>query len=337
VENPKVSIIIPTYNRANYLEQAINSVLAQTFQDYELVVLDNASTDNTSEVVRKFRDERFQYIKNEINIGPINNFNKGLKVARGDFVIIFHDDDIMAPELVEEEVKILNENEDVVLVASNVELIDEKGKTIQNKLLSIDQDIIFEKYEYIVKRLKNDILLPCPSVMLRKNFLDVNNLIFESEKGPAADTYLWFKINLSDKLLYLVSRPLLKYRIHSGQDSFRNDYYVWLSHFRISHDIIANNNLYHLVPELKIRASNFLVKILFVQYLFNRIDKDNLKNALYNLRKEKFWSDKLTLDTKILILLSQNFPKLAKNLVLLRRIVRKYPAFLKRIFRKEME
>ena len=90
----KVTVAIPTYNRAHYLPEAIESVLAQTFQDFELLILDNASTDNTPELVKSFKDERIRYVRNQTNIGMFGNCNKALELARGEYVIIFHDDDI---------------------------------------------------------------------------------------------------------------------------------------------------------------------------------------------------------------------------------------------------
>jgi glycosyltransferase involved in cell wall biosynthesis len=104
--NPKVSVIIPTYNRANLLPRAIKSVLNQTFQDFELIVVDDGSTDNTRKVVEEFQkgDSRVKYFYKE-NGGPGSARNFGLKNAKGNFVIFLDSDDMFLPYILEEEIE----------------------------------------------------------------------------------------------------------------------------------------------------------------------------------------------------------------------------------------
>jgi len=92
---PKISIIIPTYNRANYVEQTIESALVQDYENYEVIVSDNASTDNTTEVVEKYLDNNnFRYYKNETNIGMVKNWHKALyEYSTGDWFLILSDDE----------------------------------------------------------------------------------------------------------------------------------------------------------------------------------------------------------------------------------------------------
>ena len=97
-KTPKVSVCIPTYNRPDFLRQAIESVLAQTFSDYELIISDNASEDSTTDLISSFKDRRIIYIRKEKNIGAIDNFNSCLAAAKGEYITIFHDDDIMLPD-----------------------------------------------------------------------------------------------------------------------------------------------------------------------------------------------------------------------------------------------
>ena len=95
---PKVSIILPTYNRAKYLDRAISSVLNQSYSDFELIIVDDASTDNTKEVVDMFDDDRIRYIRNEKNLGGAGARNRGIKEAKGDFIAFQDSDDQWHPE-----------------------------------------------------------------------------------------------------------------------------------------------------------------------------------------------------------------------------------------------
>jgi len=98
---PSVTVCIPTYNRAAFLAAAINSVLTQSIGDYAVLVTDNASEDNTAEVVRGFGDPRIRYLRHAENIGPGANFNACLRAADSEFVLILGDDDVLHPEMLE--------------------------------------------------------------------------------------------------------------------------------------------------------------------------------------------------------------------------------------------
>ena len=96
---PKVSIIIPTYNRANLLPRAIKSVLSQTFKDFELIVINDGSTDNTEEVIKKFqkKDERIKYILHKDNKGEAAARNTGIRIAKGEYIASHDSDDEWLP------------------------------------------------------------------------------------------------------------------------------------------------------------------------------------------------------------------------------------------------
>lgn len=112
---PKVSVCIPTYNRAHFLPDAIVGVLAQTFTDFELVISDNASTDATAEVLARFRDPRIRMHRNADNIGLVGNFNRCFDLARGEYVVILGSDDYWDPSLLSRLVPLLEENPTVLL------------------------------------------------------------------------------------------------------------------------------------------------------------------------------------------------------------------------------
>jgi glycosyltransferase involved in cell wall biosynthesis len=107
--NEKISVVIPTYNRAHLLRGAIESVFTQKYDNYELLILDNASEDDTSSVVQRYSrdDDRIKYIRNSKNLGMIGNWNEGLRIAAGDYICVLMDDDRLKPNFLSETSRII--------------------------------------------------------------------------------------------------------------------------------------------------------------------------------------------------------------------------------------
>ena len=121
----KLQILIPAYNAERFIEQTINSVLIQSYENWEVVVFDNASNDATVSVVEKFQDSRISCIKNQTNVGAIGNHNIALKFATSDYFKILSADDVLAPGVLAKQVAALEENPEVGLVTCNCVNTDE--------------------------------------------------------------------------------------------------------------------------------------------------------------------------------------------------------------------
>lgn len=136
---PKISIGFAVYNGERYLKEALDSILAQTYADFELIISDNASTDKTEEICRTYaeKDVRIRYSRNEKNIGGANNENRTFALARGKYFRLAAHDDILAPELLAELVKVLEQDPSIVLCYSNIIKIDGEG----NETGVLDGDI----------------------------------------------------------------------------------------------------------------------------------------------------------------------------------------------------
>ncbi|MEZ4592547.1 MAG: glycosyltransferase family 2 protein [Chloroflexota bacterium] len=128
-EQPLVSIGLAVYNGEEYLEEALNSLLGQTFTDFEIIISDNASTDHTAEICLRYaeQDARIRYHRNATNIGGANNENQTFRMSRGKYFRWAADDDICAPTLIEECVTVLEENPDIVLCFPKTIKIDGEG------------------------------------------------------------------------------------------------------------------------------------------------------------------------------------------------------------------
>jgi len=214
---PTVSVCIPTYKRSAFLKNSIASVLAQTFQDFELIVADNASTDDTSAVVNSFHDDRIRYIRHSRNIGVINNFNHCLEQAKGAYVTLFHDDDVMLPDNLRLKARALDEHPRAGFVYTPCHTMDVYGndRGFNPYFGKIKQHDALERgHDFVTRNLETGHDVPAPSVMIRKECYA--RLGGFSERLPYSGAYeYWMRIALHYDVMYL-AMPLIKYRMHSA-------------------------------------------------------------------------------------------------------------------------
>ncbi len=195
---PLASVIIPTYNRANLLPRAIKSVLNQTFKDFELIVVDDGSIDDTEKVVKDINDNRIIYIKNYKNLGIQKSLNKGIEQARGEYIARVDDDDAWVDsEKLDRQVKFLEENTNYVLVGTGAIVVGEGGKELFRFLNPLkDQEI----RQSILG--KNCFLHP--SVVFRRDaVLKVGGYSEELEDLHVEDYDLWLKLGMIAKFANL--------------------------------------------------------------------------------------------------------------------------------------
>ena len=152
---PAVTIGMPVYNGARYLEEALRSILSQTYRDFELLISDNASTDATEDICRRYaaQDERIRYSRNAENLGAAANYNRVIHLARGRYFRHAAHDDILAPTNIERCVEVLDASPDVVLAYPRMIMIDAAGKQIDTREHSLELSDArpserFAKYAY---------------------------------------------------------------------------------------------------------------------------------------------------------------------------------------------
>jgi glycosyltransferase involved in cell wall biosynthesis len=139
VRVPKVSVCIPTFNRAHFIADAIAGALAQTYSNFELVVCDNASTDNTAEVLARFRDPRIRVHRNATNIGLLGNFIRCFELARGAYAVILGSDDYWEPTLLVKLVPVLDENPRVLLAQSGGINVSPEKQPLRTHILPLER------------------------------------------------------------------------------------------------------------------------------------------------------------------------------------------------------
>lgn len=215
-QEPQVSVGIPTYNRAGMLRESIESVLTQTFPDFELIISDNASQDATESVVRSFSDPRIRYARNATNLGHRANMNQCLRLARGRYITILFDDDMMMPENLAAKVEVLAANPDVGLVHSKYHIIDDQGRIIEfNTTWGHGPDRTvdgLESREEILCTPYNTI--NAPAVLFRRACYEKLGG-FAEQVRLAFDYEYWMRIAVYYPVAFL-AQPLIKWRIHAG-------------------------------------------------------------------------------------------------------------------------
>ncbi len=203
---PKVSVILPVYNCEQYIFETVQSVLNQTFADFELLIVDDCSTDNTVKIIKEFNDSRINLIIKEKNSGYTDSLNYAVALAKGEYIARMDGDDVCMPNRFEKQVAFLEKNTDVVLCGSSVQFI---GYQIGTKKYPI-------KYDDIKIKLCFGTPFCHPSVMGKKEiFLQVP---YDRNFEPAEDIHLWSRIVKMGKVENL-DETLLLYRTHKNQVS----------------------------------------------------------------------------------------------------------------------
>ena len=219
--NPLVSICVPTLNRASFLCECIQSILKQSYSNFQIIISDNASTDNTEEIVSSFSDDRISYFKNDKTIDLASNINRAIEHAKGEYITVFHDDDIMYPDNIKEKVEVLNNNSSVGMAHSDIKRINENSKVIgKHWAKAHNTDFHIKGKDFFELLLTDNNPVCAPSVMFRRRLLDKTGP-FNQTLNYSCDWNLWMKIACNADIAY-VNKPLIYYRCH--EDMVTNKY-----------------------------------------------------------------------------------------------------------------
>ena len=271
-KTPLVSVIITTFNVEKYIKEAIDSVLQQTIQDFELIILDDGSSDTTVHVIESIVDERIKFLKNKVNIGRVKSLNLAFNEAKGEYITIVDGDDINVLNRFEKQLEVLQKNDDIKVCGSWYEEFGFSNKIIKH---SEFHDVI-----------KAKLLLGCSmtfggSMFERKL---VQNFTFDESKTHVEDYDFWARLVWSGKF-YNIQEVLYYYRIHKSQVSTlyndvqkHNDIEIKLTLFKKTG---YNTTMFadHFVKKMLYQKSSFTVNefSLFLKWL----------QEIYNLNKKR--------------------------------------------------
>jgi glycosyltransferase involved in cell wall biosynthesis len=205
--NPKITVILPVYNCELYIQTAVESILNQTYTDFEFLIIDDASTDATVTILKNILDSRIQLIQKPKNSGYTNSLNYGLQMAKGEYIARMDADDISYPERFAQQIAYLEAHPEVVVCGTTYKIVGNDKRIC----LPIDNETI-----------KIGLLwgncISHPSVMIRKNVIDEYSICYDITKEPAEDYHMWIQLLAFGKLHNLPA-VLLEYRVYSNQVS----------------------------------------------------------------------------------------------------------------------
>lgn len=220
---PLVTIAIPTYNRANsYLKQAIQSAVNQIYSNIEIIVSDNASTDNTEMIVKSFSDPRIRYFKQGRNIGMINNCNFCLEQARGDYFLLLHDDDLIDHDFADVCMKAVNYRTNVGVVLTGTRVIDENGTVVSETANKVEG---FSSTDFILGWFDHKIPLYLCSVLFNTGRLkEIGG--FKSKKNLYDDVVALFQLaaKFGRKDIHDIKASFRRHSENSGSTASINDW-----------------------------------------------------------------------------------------------------------------
>lgn len=251
---PLVSVIIPTYNRPDYLREALTSALRQSYQNTEILVRDNASMDETRKVVQSFSDPRIRYHRHAENVGPTENVIDGCREARGEYVAHLHDDDLWEPDFLEKLIPPLQQNSDASIAFCDHYIVDENG--------AIDP----ARTHRNTHRWKRHLLKPglhCPlhrialldksiplsmAAVMRRTAVDWNGV---PNLPSGYDLWLMYMISREGQAAYYVPERLTRYRVHSNSETTQGRMRGDQGYLMCCEQMLKDERLTEIWPELR--------------------------------------------------------------------------------------
>lgn len=251
MNSPKVSVIIPTYNSAHFIIEAVDSVLAQTFTDFEILVIDDGSKDNTKEVLAEKYGDSIQYFYKE-NGGVSKARNFGIEKAKGKYVAFLDSDDAWIPEKLEKQIVALEQNPDKKACYASFYLCDEKLNPLEINQSERKSDALTD-----LLLIGNVVATPSTVIAEKEIFQQVGG--FDHELSQCADWEMWIRIATKTEFIY-VDEPLLKYRQH-GSNMSKNAALLETDTILLMEKSFALPNL---SKELKSKKNQALAKVYMV-------------------------------------------------------------------------
>ncbi|MFN4149599.1 MAG: glycosyltransferase [Candidatus Sericytochromatia bacterium] len=290
--NPRLTIALPIYNAEKYLRIALDSILAQDFKDYQVIIFDNCSEDSTPEICREYtsKDSRFKYHKNEVNIGAIKNFNNAVSFANTEFFVWLAHDDGWEPSFLSKCIKKLDETPEAVLCCTGTNYIDADGNIVK-EMQSLDRGEGFETlgldYKQRISAMWSKSCWEIIYGVYRSNFIKNTNLLSYSY-GP--DVCFLLSLLITDNIICVKER-LFNYRfiiksIEQYQSCFfSNNKHIekpMTENYSSIFEYIFNLNIPN---DLKFEASEYLMQLLSTSSDRYKIFNENIDIQEFQLLK----------------------------------------------------
>lgn len=276
--NPLVTVLMPVYNGEKYLEEAIKSILNQTFKYFEFLIVDDGSTDKSAEIIASFNDARIRLERNEVNLGLIKTLNKGFKLSKGKYIARMDCDDISLPKRLSIQTSFMEKNREIGVCGSWVKIIGLKQSFISKYP---------QNHEEARAYLLFNTPFAHPAVIIRKEIIEKYQLEYDENYKHAEDYELWSRIIEHTKISN-IPKVLLHYRMHPESASKKNSSIQAENSNRIRLRLLKQLNINPMPTELDIHRRfirpDYLNPKDFISQLeewLNRILSANEKEKKY--------------------------------------------------------
>ncbi len=217
-----LSVCMPVYNGNKFLEEAVRSVLNQSFKDFELIIVDDCSTEDPAPILGRFKDPRIQFHRNPVRQGLVGNWNRCVELSRGRLVCVFHQDDVMLPDNLRRKAEALERNPRAALAYSDARVVEEDLSERHPGWFTAtlpNEDKVFAGREFFEKLAAGDNLVCCPSAVFRRAAFEQLGK-FDPQLPYTADWEMWLRLALRFDVAYL-KEPLILYRVHDRNETHR--------------------------------------------------------------------------------------------------------------------
>ena len=231
-----ISVILSTFNNEEYLESAIKSILNQTYTNFEFIVIDDASNDETGKILNRYKkiDTRIKVFRNIKNLGLTKSLNIAIKNATGEFLARMDDDDISISDRFESQLAEFKKNPKLMVLGGSIKRIDEKNDYLDNTLINFSNNFSDTKF---VSKYFNPIAHP--TAMIRKELFNHIEL-YDERYRSSQDFDLWKRVIEKNFQIYSLKKHVLNYRIHNSSVSIKDNASQSLNFLKIKHSIDNN-------------------------------------------------------------------------------------------------
>lgn len=252
--NIKISIIMSVYNNEKYLDEAISSILRQSYTNFEFIITNDASKDRSLEIIQKYSkaDKRIKIIDNKENIGLTKSLNNMIDMCRGEYIARMDGDDISIFDRLEKQMNVLLSNRDIDIIFSDTTLIDQNSNIICNSWRP-------NSIEKILKWLELNNFIPHPTIIIKKSVL--SKFKYNPNIKTGQDHDLWVRLKKQNYRFYYLKESLLLYRINPNSVRGEN----MQGYYTIARQCINNNNKKSVLKYLN--KLNFKEKLMIITKL----------------------------------------------------------------------
>jgi glycosyltransferase involved in cell wall biosynthesis len=289
---PSITVVMSVYNGEKYLAEAIQSVIDQTFTDFEFVIIDDGSNDNTLEIIQSFMSSDSRIVlRSRKNKGLVASLNEGLAIAKGKYVARMDADDISLPTRFEKQFSFLENNFDIGVCGSWIEVFGENFKKKLWKMPTRDEEL--------KPKLLFSVPFAHPSVMIRKNIIDQSGLRYKTDYKDAEDYKFWLDLSTHTQFSN-IPEVLIRYRYHKESISHVADYKCGDERFQtissIQKEVLSlfdvklspENQKNHFIVALNERVKYNCIDLTKIREHFKFLLKSNQKHKIFNQKSLYF-------------------------------------------------